>query len=539
MSIPYLSCFIPASKLIKSDSSIYRRNSYTWNKQVKNARSSKFRKHNLICAQLQYEDEPVVITFSPPTQLDQHKIITHKFRSSLQPAELLRQIQKYQKQMNGINTSSAASTAAHFLKPGRRLKYRAQMDILLQAYKKLYDIILDNCADMKALEVCNCLYALGKAADAFQFDQKQKKFNQVFMALCKRLEFVRNEMEGQQISNVLWAMAKVKWRQKDHFNLVVIRGTELDDDSYTTQAIANILWAIAKYEINDINTIQYFVRLVKLNVERLLPFDISSVLCSLRNLRYLDKALMDQLEQLIIKEIHQFDSHSICMAALTFSDFGLERRNQIINLLAQKFINTKYRNAQDISNFIYALSILGTPPENVQLLIDYLFQNNQSLLDQFSTEALRQFRRVQLQYVSQQQKIYLPPQFEKICALTNKKAVFDERNFRNQFREAVFAQIKQHFPNARKGISALNGEVPIDIEIKNKFQRIALQTCSFSCFTSTEPPTLLGGVLSYFQLVKGLGWKVIVVSELEWGSMVYQQIIIELIQQELEIQNKI
>eukprot|EP01026_Neomeris_dumetosa_P054065 TRINITY_DN48426_c0_g1_i6.p1 TRINITY_DN48426_c0_g1~~TRINITY_DN48426_c0_g1_i6.p1 ORF type:complete len:553 (-),score=58.75 TRINITY_DN48426_c0_g1_i6:195-1853(-) len=463
------------------------------------------------------------------------RVISHRIRSTLCPADLLYTLNIYINQMNAINTAVAVVIAARMLRPGRRKKYLTQEKQIIQTYTYLFDLIKLFSDQMDGWTVANCLWSLGKAAAILKLNENNKQFNQAFMSLCKQLEWVGEEMKAKDVSCVLWAMGKVNWMQQVHFNQMINFGMNLNDNDYSPQSVVIILWAMSQRSFLDVDSIAYYVRLAKLNLNRMLPRDIGQMLLALKRLRYFDHIFLSRIEQIVIDRAEEFDSRTISNVLFAFADLGLVRRNEVINSLVYAFLKLTEVKSQDVANIVYGLSILQAPPDIVQLVLDSFTQQRQKRIDSFKAQGYRQFRRAQQQYSIYEVNLELPQKFEKICILTNKKVAVDERNFRNKFRDEVFSVVKKRFPNASQNIIDYDGEVQINIEIKSAQTKLAVISCDYNCYTITEPRQLIGGVQAHIELIKGLGWKVIVVSQFEWYFKVYQQIILELIDQEMSV----
>eukprot|EP01024_Parvocaulis_polyphysoides_P050612 TRINITY_DN4932_c2_g2_i3.p1 TRINITY_DN4932_c2_g2~~TRINITY_DN4932_c2_g2_i3.p1 ORF type:complete len:235 (+),score=14.59 TRINITY_DN4932_c2_g2_i3:54-707(+) len=139
------------------------------------------------------------------------KLLNANLKNSADSMELFQTVQNNQQIMNAINVSTASIAAARLVS-SKKID-DIQLKTLQVTYILLNQLIMQHILMIDERGVSNCLWSLGKAVDKLEI-QKKQEYICVFEKLCERAVVVCNRMKTQEVSNILWAMAKFDWQNK-------------------------------------------------------------------------------------------------------------------------------------------------------------------------------------------------------------------------------------------------------------------------------------------------------------------------------------
>eukprot|EP01026_Neomeris_dumetosa_P074337 TRINITY_DN7721_c0_g1_i1.p1 TRINITY_DN7721_c0_g1~~TRINITY_DN7721_c0_g1_i1.p1 ORF type:complete len:561 (-),score=43.17 TRINITY_DN7721_c0_g1_i1:67-1662(-) len=494
-------------------------------------RSSRNKQHSKNLKQKKWYDKS-----DPEYKLFQTRIYLNKnLIACKDPIKLYKIILHHKAVMDPINISTAAVTISRLIQYPEKRALRSQQDAIEGIYDVLLQLMKRRAKKMEAWSLSNCLWSLGKLVDVLDVDQSKLYYITVFRELCKQVTYIAHDMTNCQISNSLWAMGKFKWKDNEQISLLIdsaIKAVYKQD--VAAQDISINLWALATMEFIDVNAIDCFIQYLKNHIEDITSSQsVSNIMWALKKLRYNDLEMFKMVEMIILKSNLQFNSQEISVILLAFSDFQMSDKENVLSVLVEQFLKNNYRNVQDYVNVIFALSLLQCPIEIVQQVLNKFVAEYGQKLNTFSVGQLSQVRRAQLEYLSINQSLFLPQEYEQIC----KEARQVEMKLRVQqpypFLSELFTFIKDKFENCQKRILVFDNELELNIEICQGENKIVILPLTKREFTSNQPQQLLGKTRSYRQLLSRLGWKVVGVNQMYWGDSRYQEKMIANIQSKL------
>eukprot|EP01025_Chloroclados_australasicus_P059401 TRINITY_DN75091_c0_g1_i1.p2 TRINITY_DN75091_c0_g1~~TRINITY_DN75091_c0_g1_i1.p2 ORF type:complete len:218 (-),score=14.21 TRINITY_DN75091_c0_g1_i1:31-633(-) len=163
-----------------------------------------------------------------------------------------------------------------------------------QSYYLLLQIIDNNIESLDARGIANCLWGLAKGVVQLKIHEYCRNFHKVYFLLCEQAVLKCEQMNGQEISNSLWAMGKIENKQVNIQFLAILKIVmqyQFDQFIFENQHVANILWAMGKLGIEDIPSIIFFINLAHELFDNLTRQNVSNIVWALRELRFYDEYL--------------------------------------------------------------------------------------------------------------------------------------------------------------------------------------------------------------------------------------------------------
>eukprot|EP01025_Chloroclados_australasicus_P008057 TRINITY_DN12775_c2_g4_i1.p1 TRINITY_DN12775_c2_g4~~TRINITY_DN12775_c2_g4_i1.p1 ORF type:complete len:757 (-),score=66.39 TRINITY_DN12775_c2_g4_i1:388-2349(-) len=398
-----------------------------------------------------------------------------------------------------------------------------------RVFNYLKTLIKQEINSLSQQDLTDILCAFGNIFDILgkQFIPDQQLIQQL---LDKLILGNQNQMSEQQIRDCLVAMAKFKFFDNQLVNICVNNIYQIQQ--FQPQTIADILWAI--YFLNqqqeNIQLIQYLVEKAKTCLEYFQENTLSNFLNQIVYLKYYDLELIQKIEKIILDQNSEFSDQQINVISLFFTEFGIsENPQEIIKILIKQFLNSEEINVQCYPYFIYNLSILKCPINQIQYLIDKFLLRYEH--NQFTENQLSQVRRADLEYQSRlDQNLIFPEKLERSCSEAHRTSVKKRQTNRdNYFKERVYYFLTQQKSKGNlcceKNYSASGGDVGLDIVIQNVYRRqAAVFLLMRKDFAVNDGEFVLGRTRAEMEFVERfLGFKVIAVSTAEWSKREYQK----------------
>eukprot|EP01023_Acetabularia_acetabulum_P015469 TRINITY_DN17510_c0_g1_i3.p2 TRINITY_DN17510_c0_g1~~TRINITY_DN17510_c0_g1_i3.p2 ORF type:complete len:356 (-),score=39.93 TRINITY_DN17510_c0_g1_i3:69-1136(-) len=103
--------------------------------------------------------------------------------------------------------------------------------------------------------------------------------------------------------------------------------------------------------------------------------EVAIVMWSLKQLRFFDNSLFNQIEDLISSQKWRLSSQNISNICLALATFRQNADGELIKVLTNQFINIRNYEKQHIVNVIYSLSVMGCKTSIVQQIVDKMVEN--------------------------------------------------------------------------------------------------------------------------------------------------------------------
>eukprot|EP01023_Acetabularia_acetabulum_P002169 TRINITY_DN10831_c0_g1_i3.p1 TRINITY_DN10831_c0_g1~~TRINITY_DN10831_c0_g1_i3.p1 ORF type:complete len:394 (-),score=29.03 TRINITY_DN10831_c0_g1_i3:23-1129(-) len=216
-----------------------------------------------------------------------------------------------------------------------------------------------------------------------------------------------------------------------------------------------------------------------------------------------------------------------------------QRMQKILWVLVSSFVQNTRRNQHDFSKFLLAISQMNFPAENIFKVIVAMQRDYQHCSRRYRDINFYQIRRAQLEYISRGQNLRINQPLTQKCIEKNKQYIKSNASKNDYFFNQVFQFIKNQFPKVRKNVVVQSQEIPVQMELVQGQNQIAIEACDQSCYAINEHEFLLGSVQANFELLERIGWKVVQVSCFDWERQEYREEIIQKIRQACNTSEKL
>eukprot|EP01026_Neomeris_dumetosa_P032284 TRINITY_DN2559_c0_g1_i5.p1 TRINITY_DN2559_c0_g1~~TRINITY_DN2559_c0_g1_i5.p1 ORF type:complete len:497 (+),score=42.70 TRINITY_DN2559_c0_g1_i5:1-1491(+) len=450
-----------------------------FNRKLQNKVSQqKRRSPSITCKKVFAQNESLADGFVRQNRNEQdlqriRKIINMALNDAGNPQMLLKVMVQEENIMDFINVSTAAKTIGHIVQTPKRIRGRQRRIAVAQIQNLLYELIDRHLESMDKQAVSNCLWCFGQLSQNFRIDTSDAKFIQVYEKLCKKSSQYKNYFNAQEIANCLWSFAKLdqlsKISYKYSFQMLIIPAQNIPQEGYRAQEIASILWSCGVFQFNDLNAIEQFVACSKCTFDQMDAQGISNFLWGLKELRYYDSDILEAAENALVNKEFEFLREEIAGIASCFAEFGLKNREQILNILIDQFIKTKFRSVNDDSqgfaHLIYCMTILQCPEKRTQYVVGRYLKEFRKNVNKIKTFEFRQLRRAQLEYEARGMKIVLPPDLQQKIIEIRKKEIIEGALKPYRLLDQIYTHVRIFFNRVQRRAFVLYNEVEIGIEI--------------------------------------------------------------------------
>eukprot|EP01026_Neomeris_dumetosa_P004681 TRINITY_DN11258_c1_g2_i3.p2 TRINITY_DN11258_c1_g2~~TRINITY_DN11258_c1_g2_i3.p2 ORF type:complete len:257 (-),score=26.61 TRINITY_DN11258_c1_g2_i3:736-1506(-) len=249
---------------------------------------------------------------------------------------------------------------------------------------------------------------------------------------------------------------------------------------------------------------------------------------SLRKMRYMDQQFLSLVSSLIVnKKWTTFTPQNISNIMLTFADLGLKDQ-QVVGSLLQQFLIARGMNLQALSNLIYAMAVLESPVDQIQLVVQVLQMELQAQgVEKFKREELVMLRKAQL---LMDKNITFKDEIETLAIKAAQEWVQEKIQLPNKLLSDVHDILSTIFPETQQIVVIEDGELDVHMTITGAKTSIVVQVLTQTAFTSTTPRIMLGTAKRHLEMLENLGWKVVYISTFDWRHTFYQDEIIKRIE---------
>eukprot|EP01025_Chloroclados_australasicus_P042316 TRINITY_DN4502_c0_g1_i2.p1 TRINITY_DN4502_c0_g1~~TRINITY_DN4502_c0_g1_i2.p1 ORF type:complete len:536 (-),score=24.93 TRINITY_DN4502_c0_g1_i2:737-2344(-) len=444
-----------------------------------------------------------------------NKSLTRNLRQCKDPLQILQTLELYKTQMDCINIATAFVSIANILKS----KMSQTQEVVIQRiYEELFQLLEQNMDQMASRALANCLWSLGKLVERFGFRLvSQKVLNDTLDKLYERQIYMVYHMNGFDISNSLWAMAKVQY--VSYSNIKALVEVAVNETDLTGQDISNALWALAKIGYTqDIKILMHLVEQAKTHILEMTPQAISNCLWAVQELRYYDEQFLDIAENQILNSNMRFSNQAIANILMACTDFGVHHKEAVISTLMGQYWQGRQRDIRDCAVIAYSLAVLNAPTHMVEKIFEFCVEVYDTQSQDFQELDLRQLRRAHLEYLSRGQQLNISDNFSKICIDAQQKFQRSGAWINIDFIGTVHSYLCQEGFASEKQVLVQDDELDVDILINgNSENQLAIRIWTFECYACNDARIFLGRAQAVLNLLVNFGWKVVTISEAEWN----------------------
>eukprot|EP01025_Chloroclados_australasicus_P015545 TRINITY_DN1746_c0_g1_i5.p1 TRINITY_DN1746_c0_g1~~TRINITY_DN1746_c0_g1_i5.p1 ORF type:complete len:585 (-),score=48.84 TRINITY_DN1746_c0_g1_i5:61-1815(-) len=454
--------------------------------------------------------------------------------------ELLNALTTAKQIMDYINVATGAKTFAHILEHSSdQDQLNIRQNQLFGIFFILVELMIMHVNSMEPQAVSNCMWSLAKASQFLGISAEDEELVNVFNLLCARSWLLLHKLKPVDFANILWAMAKLQFINGFQWSDFLIASTQFDVEDYKPQDVSNFLLVMAlrqqyNTEIN-LNAVLHFVECSKRYLHEMKSQEIANLIWSLKVLRFYDQDVIDAIEEIIIDNKLQFKNQEISIIAYSLANFGVTRKDEVVQELVNQIKLNSFRNSQQYGNIIYGLSLLNCRLEIVQDFVNFMIQEDFKFRKlEFRKEGLCQIRRASIFYGSMGQKLTLPKNICYVCKEKQRLEIMERKSKNYQFLEQVFTFIQLRYPHAQKRVSIQGGEMVVSIKIIKGLRRVAVEPRTQASYFSNFPLQLTQISQAHLDILELLGWNVVVVQQLRWNEKGYRELILREIEEGLQ-----
>eukprot|EP00960_Hanusia_phi_P026420 746239-Hanusia_phi.AAC.14 len=279
-----------------------------------------------------------------------------------------------------LNTVSAAignncnlnatnlSTALHRLvvKGGQRTKNIESDPRLTTLLNSLQTTLEKKGSDFNARELANTAWALAK----LKISNSGILFKLIQEECMDRCLF---EFNWQDISNMLWGFATVKFHSKDLFHRFSVQVLDRDLDDVCPQVISNIIWSFGTVGHFDDELVEKIsTHVLFKGLDEFKPMELSSMIWAMAALGHSDERLFQKVSEFVLsKGLNGFNAPKISIIAWSFARARYPAED--LFSLIEEFIVEKGMssfNCQNISCIVWAFAVFGRMTDDLMACVE-------------------------------------------------------------------------------------------------------------------------------------------------------------------------
>eukprot|EP01023_Acetabularia_acetabulum_P005229 TRINITY_DN12130_c0_g3_i1.p1 TRINITY_DN12130_c0_g3~~TRINITY_DN12130_c0_g3_i1.p1 ORF type:complete len:462 (-),score=31.63 TRINITY_DN12130_c0_g3_i1:55-1440(-) len=444
-----------------------------------------------------------------------------------------------------VSISAASVNMGYKVRNIKKMNYNIQR--IINVYGMILELILDKLDELECTQLTTCLWSLGNIAQLKFIRCKLQDYDKVFQKLCNKIGKLDSLETTQKTSMILWAMAKYKYKNKEHINKIVSQLFLFGESDYNPVGISSIFWSLSILEIDDLKTIKKMLQLVKLKIESMRPVSFCNIFHSLKTLRYYDQEIIDISFQIIKSRTQTFSRigvNVILQSLLELNIFEQKNRSyyqqnqEVLDILFDEFRREQWVQISIFTDFIYYCAALGFPTQKLQPAVEAVEKlvdgESDKEYEQHNYNPFATMRRAQILYESKGENnglIYS----EKLqqLAIQNMQSTVKKRFLHPYPLVQEVAQfLRQHFEDVQEVQVVYDEQITIQIQIQKKGTKVCLMGLEGSNqYMLSHPQNIKGSIIVWINVIENLGWKVIFLTEEQWNSMDSKQDLVKQIEQ--------